>query len=206
MPSSGRASRAALRPPMSVLACALAVTCLAQAPAAIGATTANTSSSALTSAGSVAGGQDGQGSAPGTKAIASATLEQCVAALVQTERAATFAGEMTAVPGTVRMEMSIGVAERIAGEAHYRAVSAPGLGTWRSSDPGVKVYTHIQQVTNLSAPAFYRGDVRFRWLNAKGRVIKFEELHTARCEQPAPPATTGSSTGSTGETTSAPSA
>lgn len=167
---------------------------------------ATSSASTLTSAGSAAAGQDGQSSTPGTKAIASATLEQCVAAIAQTERLATFAGEMTAISGTARMEMSIGVAERIPGEVHYRAVSAPGLGTWRSSDPGVKVYTHIQQVTNLSAPAFYRGAVRFRWLNARGRVIKFEELHTARCEQPAPPTTTGSSTGSTDETTSSTSA
>jgi hypothetical protein len=181
MPSSGHASRAALRRPITALACAVAVSCLAQAPAAMGGTAATSSASTLTSAGSAAAGQDGQSSTPGTKAIASATLEQCVAAIAQTERLATFAGEMTAISGTARMEMSIGVAERIPGEVHYRAVSAPGLGTWRSSDPGVKVYT-------------------------RGRVIKFEELHTARCEQPAPPTTTGSSTGSTDETTSSTSA
>ncbi len=188
------------------LACVIAASCLAQTPVATGDTTGGSSSSAGTSAGSVSSGQDGQSGAPGAKASASATLEQCVAALAQTERSATFAGEMTAIPGTARMEISIGVAERVPGEVHYRAVSAPGLGTWRSSVPGVKIYTHIQQVTNLSAPAFYRGSVRFRWLNAKGRPIKFEELHTARCEQAAPPSSTGSSTDTTDDTTSTPSA
>ena len=67
----------------------------------------------------------------------------------------------------------------------------------------MKNYTYIKQVTNLSAPAFYRGVVRFRWLNAKGRLMKTEALRTAVCEQPAPPAeatgeTTTSGTSSTG--------
>ena len=38
----------------------------------------------------------------------------------------------------------------------YRTVSAPGLGVWRSSAAGVKIFAHLQQVTNLAAPAFYR--------------------------------------------------
>ena len=73
----------------------------------------------------------------------------------------------------------------------FHTVTAPGLGVWRGSAAGVKTYTYIQQVTNLSAPASYRGAVRFRWLNAKGRVIKQQELRTPRCEQPLVP-TTGS--------------
>jgi len=93
------------------------------------------------------------------------------------------------------MEISIGLLERAAGEGPYRLVSAPGLGGWRGSASGVKTYTYIKQVTDLAAPAFYRGAVRFRWLNAKGRVIKAEEMRTPRCEQPAVSATgTGTST------------
>jgi hypothetical protein len=65
---------------------------------------------------------------------------------------------------------------------------------WRSSAPGVKVYKYLKQVTNLSAPAFYRAAVRFRWLNAKGRLIFATELHTPRCEQPAPVTPTTPST------------
>jgi hypothetical protein len=124
-----------------------------------------------------------------SKTDATVTLEQCLTSLVQSERAATVVGEMAAVPGTARMEINIGLLERDTGEIQYRPVSAPGLGGWRGSAPGVKNYTYIKQVTNLAAPAFYRGSVRFRWLNDRGRVIKAEELRTPRCEQPAPPST-----------------
>ena len=63
---------------------------------------------------------------------------------------------------------------------------------WRSSAPGVKSYRYLKQVTNLAAPASYRGAVRFRWLNAHGRQIAFAELRTRPCEQtvvspPSPP-------------------
>jgi hypothetical protein len=127
--------------------------------------------------------------AAGARPSVSATLEQCVTAVSQAERAATFAGEMTAIAGSTHMEMRIDVLERLPGEAVFHTVSAPGLGVWRGSAPGVKVYRYLKQVTNLSAPAFYRAAVRFRWLNARGRLMKAEELRTARCQQPAPPAT-----------------
>ncbi len=119
----------------------------------------------------------------------SATLEQCVTAEAEAERSATFAGEMTAITGSVRMEMRIDVLERLPEEAFFHTVSAPGLGVWRASVPGVKVYKNLNRVTDLSAPASYRAAVRFRWLNAKGRLMKAEELRTPICEQPALPAT-----------------
>jgi hypothetical protein len=129
-----------------------------------------------------------QGGATSARPSASATLEQCVTAVNQTERSATFAGEMTAIGGTARMEMRIDVLERMPEELHFHTVSAPGLGVWRSSSQGVKIYKYLKQVTNLSAPAFYRAAVRFRWLNARGRLMKAVELRTARCQQPAAPA------------------
>jgi hypothetical protein len=99
---------------------------------------------------------------------------------------------MTAIPGSAHLEMRIDVLERTPEEATFHTVSAPGLGLWRSSAPGVRVYRYLKQVTNLSAPAFYRAGVRFRWLNAKGRLMKAEELRTPRCEQPAPVPTASS--------------
>jgi hypothetical protein len=132
--------------------------------------------------------------APASKPSAVASLEQCATAPAASERSATFAGEMTAVPGTARMEIRIDVLERLPGEGQYRTVSAPGLGVWRDSTPGVKNYTSFNTVNDLSAPAFYRGAVRFRWLNAKGRPIKSEELRTPRCEQPEAPASTPTTT------------
>jgi hypothetical protein len=123
--------------------------------------------------------------APGlTRPAVSATLEQCLTAGPQTERSATFAGEMAGVTGSTRMEMRIDVAERMPEEVSYHTLSAPGLGVWRSSAPGVKVYRYLKQVTNLSGPAFYRGVVRFRWLSSRGRLLATAILHTRRCEQP----------------------
>ncbi|MGH2864631.1 MAG: hypothetical protein ACRDJX_05215 [Solirubrobacteraceae bacterium] len=130
-----------------------------------------------------------QAAGNGSKAAATATLEQCLTALLQGERTATFAGEMLAITGTARMEINIGLLEKDAGEPQYHPVRAPGLGGWRGSAPGVKNYTYIKQVTNLGAPALYRGSVRFRWLNDKGRVIRAEEIRTPRCDQSAPSST-----------------
>jgi hypothetical protein len=126
------------------------------------------------------------GNGVGAKALASASLAQCVSAVEQSERSATFAGEMTTIPGAVRMGMRIEVLERLPAEALFHAVIAPGLGVWRAAAPGVKTYRYLKQVTNLSAPSSYRASVRFRWVNAKGHVIKSLQLRTPRCEQPAP--------------------
>ncbi len=199
MPPSGRAARALPWRPIMALVCAVAVPWLALSPAAMGGTaTASLPGAAATAGGGGAAGQSGQTTPPIGKANAVATLQQCATATIpQTERAATFAGEMSTIPGTARMEIRIELEERGPEELLYHTVNAPGLGVWHSSVAGVKIFAHIQQVTDLSAPALYRGAVRFRWLNDKNRPIRTDELHTARCEQPAP--SSGSNgTGSTG--------
>jgi hypothetical protein len=165
-------SRAPSRRPPASVARAAALAALAQACLAVA------------WAGAAQGAQPGASSA---RPNVSATLEQCVTSVNQAERSATFAGEMTAIAGSSHMEMRIDVLERLPEEALFHTVSAPGLGVWRGSAPGVKVYKYLKQVTNLSAPAFYRGAVRFRWLNSHGRLMKAVELRTTRCQQPAPP-------------------
>jgi hypothetical protein len=114
----------------------------------------------------------------------SATLEQCATSTVQAERSATFTAQMTATSTTQRMGMRIELQQRLRGETAFHTVLAPGLGMWRSSEPGVKIYKYVKQVTNLAAPAAYRAVVRFRWLGDRGRVLKRAELHTPRCLQP----------------------
>jgi hypothetical protein len=132
------------------------------------------------------------GGAPG-KTPASASLEECVSSASQEGRSATFTGEMSVLPGAVRMEIRIDLLERAPEELGYHRVAAPGLGVWRGAAPGVKTYRYRKQVTNLAAPASYRGLVRFRWLNARGRLIASSELRTHACSQtpltsPPPPA------------------
>jgi hypothetical protein len=189
-------------PPRRLIAtaCVLASLAAAPAPSAVGDTHALVTPGAVAVAGGTGMGQGAQNGNTTVKPDATATLEQCLSALVQSERSATFVGEMISIPGSARMEISIGLLERVPGEGGYRSVSAPGLGGWRGSAAGVKTYTYIKQVTDLAAPAFYRGAVRFRWLNAKGRVIKAEEMRTPRCEQP-PMSSTTPSTPATGTTT-----
>jgi hypothetical protein len=143
-------------------------------------------SNASATSSSAGTGQASPGEGTQTKANPSATLEECLAVGVQAERAATFAGEMASIPGSARMEMRIDVLERLPHELVYHLVSAPGLGVWRRSAPEVKTYDYIKQVTNLAAPASYRGEVEFRWLNDKDHPIKSAVLFTSRCRQPAP--------------------
>ena len=130
-------------------------------------------------------GQPGDGSS-----LDSASLAQCLTASEAAERSITFVAEMTTIPGATRMEMRIDFKERMSGEALFHTVAAPGLGVWRGSDPGVKIYKYVKQVTDLAAPALYRAVVRFHWLNANGHLLKRTALLTATCQQPAPPVAT----------------
>lgn len=157
------------------------------------------------------GSGSGSGSAPSSGSVPSsgsapsagpapdaATLVQCQTAGEQVERSATFAGEMTTIAGTARMAMRIELLERAPGETGYHPVLAPGVGVWRAADPGVKTYKHLEQVTNLAAPAYYRALITFRWDGAHGRVLRREERRSPRCAQPAPatsPAPTGAGAG-----------
>lgn len=116
-----------------------------------------------------------------------ATVEQCVTAASQEGRSATFSGQMSAVAGTVRMAIRIDVQERAASDLSFHPVLGPGLGVWRSSDPGVKIYKYVRQVTNMPAPASFRALVSFRWIGEKGRPVRRAHRRTAACEQPEDP-------------------
>ncbi|HEY0516271.1 MAG TPA: hypothetical protein VGD00_04055 [Solirubrobacteraceae bacterium] len=127
---------------------------------------------------------------PPAKLPASVTLEGCVTSSQQAERSVTFAGEMSAVKGAVKMEMRVDVLERLPKDLVFHSVYAPGLGIWRMAAPGVSNYKYLKEITNLAAPASYRAVIRFRWLNAKGHAVKAFELRTPRCVQPLEPGAT----------------
>jgi hypothetical protein len=131
-----------------------------------------------------AAADEGEAAAPAIAQAASASGGSSTAAL---EQCVTASGEMTATAGTGRMSIRIELQERLPGEVAFHTVAAPGLGVWRTATPGVKVYRYIKQVTNLSAPAFYRAAVRFRWLTGRGRLIRSHERRTAACAQPVTP-------------------
>jgi hypothetical protein len=111
-------------------------------------------------------------------------LEQCLGNGAQAERSATFVAQMVATEATQKMAVKIQLEERMRGEAEYHSVLAPGFGVWRPAEPGVKIYKYVKQVTNLAAPAVFRGQVRFRWLDGRGTVLKRTLRLTPTCVQP----------------------
>jgi hypothetical protein len=188
------AARASSRRPTTVAcACATALATvamlflLALAPGASASAQSGDPAGASAEPSPVAGASS---SGNGARGLAAATLQQCLSADEQAERSATFGGEMTAVPGTVRMAMRIDLQERLPMEPAYHAVPAQGAGQWRSSDAKVKVFKFLRQVTDLSAPARYRGSVRFRWIGAHGVTLRRTVRVTRTCWQPAPAPTT----------------
>jgi hypothetical protein len=120
-----------------------------------------------------------------TPPLISTSVPLCATVGVQGDRRVIFAGVMSAIPGSVRMEIRIDLLERGQGEAAFHVVVVPEFGLWRTSAQGVGVYRDNKKATDLAGPAVYRGAVRFRWLNAKGRVMRTAELRTPRCAQPA---------------------
>ncbi len=140
--------------------------------------------------------------APAPAVAVTAIVEQCTPSVNQTERSATFAAQMTALDGTQRMAIRIEVQERSPTQVAFHTVMAPGLGVWRQSETGVKIYKYVKQVTNLAAPAVFRAQVRFRWFDDRGRVLKRTQRFTPTCvepveiaPQPVAPTPSGTSTG-----------
>jgi len=184
--SPGNGPRIGRSPLGAALLCVLAVALLTQAPALAMTASPATQAAVIASSG---------------HPLTSASLEACQTSSAQAERSTTFGGEMQFVPGTAKMQMRIDVLERTPGEARFHSVAGPGVGAWLASSPGVRAYRLLRQVTNLSAPAAYRGAVRYRWLNSRGHVIRATELLTPACQQPLNPAAkkpkTASSPGAT---------
>ncbi len=119
-----------------------------------------------------------------TDGVATVGIEQCVTSSVQLERSATFTAQMTATGATQKMAMRLELQQRRRGESEFHTLVVPGFGVWRVSEPGVKIYKYVKQVTNLDSPAAYRVLVHFRWIGEAGRTLKRGELHTPRCVQP----------------------
>ena len=125
-----------------------------------------------------------QAPAPVPAPAVMASVEQCVPAVNQADRSATFSAQMTATAGTQRMAMRIEVQERSPTGGAFHTIVAPGLGVWRQSEAGVRIYRYVKQVTNLTAPASFRAQVHYRWLDDRGRVIKRAQRRTPACLQP----------------------
>jgi hypothetical protein len=117
---------------------------------------------------------------------AKALLVGCERSTELEERAGVFEGEMRTVRGAARMQMRFKLQVRTPERDRWTAVSAPGFGGWLTSASGTSRYVYTRRVENLIAPAAYRVQIRFRWLDADGRRIASARSSSRRCTQPDP--------------------
>jgi hypothetical protein len=94
---------------------------------------------------------------------------------------ALFVARMRQVEGSERMALRIRLLEKAAGGFH--TLSAPGLGRWRRSKPGVGAFSYKQAVKGLEAGSLYRAQVDFRWYDAEGNVVATDRRRSAPCRQ-----------------------
>jgi len=119
--------------------------------------------------------------APARAAVpASVELSACV----PRDRAAEFEAHMDGIKDAARMKMRFTLQARKAGKKAYRRVAAPGFSDWTTADPGTSRYAFTRRVEGLLGPARYRAMVRFKWLDAHGRVIRSARRFSKSCRQP----------------------
>lgn len=114
-----------------------------------------------------------------------ASVESCHTGTDPSDRYAVFAAQMGAIRGSARMQIRFELHGTTGGR--WTRMHAPGLDTWyASASPQVAIFRYRKELTQLTAPGTYRAVVRFRWLTARGRVMRTERHTTAACRQPDP--------------------
>ena len=101
-------------------------------------------------------------------------------------RVATFNGRMDAVEGSDRMAMSFTLQTRPRGRRHWQRIRIAGFGAWHTSASGRHRYVYTKRVEGLVGPARYRVQVRFRWLDADGAVVRSARGASPACQVPDP--------------------
>jgi hypothetical protein len=89
---------------------------------------------------------------------------------------------MRAVKGTDQMAMRFTLIDR-AGDGPPQAVDSPALAQWRKSRHGVSRFGYAQSVAGLDAGGVYAVQVQFRWIDARGRVIRTVKRTSDTCRQ-----------------------
>ena len=98
-----------------------------------------------------------------------------------TDRAATFYGRMTTIPGAIRMGMRFTLVERLGRDGEWARVEVPELRSVRRSGVGVKSFAYRQRVEDLRPGGAYRASVQFRWYGPAGTVLKTLTRETRAC-------------------------
>jgi hypothetical protein len=124
--------------------------------------------------------------APAAGAHARPKARAIVASCDRTEQAAVFVGRIDAVPGAVRMQMRFRLEISTPDEPAWSRVAVPGFSSWVTSDPNRSRYVYEKRVEALLAPAAYRVQLRFRWLDTRGAVVRSATARSRTCRQPDP--------------------
>lgn len=116
--------------------------------------------------------------------IARVSVPTCQSELMQANRVVEFTGDMRTVKGAQRLEMRFSLQVRTGGpSSRWRTLKAPGFNQWLSSDPGVRRYRYTKRVQNLVAPARYRVQTRFRWIDGDGDRVRSKTVRSPSCMQ-----------------------
>lgn len=114
-----------------------------------------------------------------------ATITQCSPAKDSTGGTAVFKGSMPLVPGAVRMQMHFDLQQSAAAGSRYAKLAVPGWDAWQQSESGRSGFVYKKRIVGLVGPATYRAQIRFRWLDADGKVVRSTKRTTIRvCRQP----------------------
>lgn len=116
--------------------------------------------------------------------VVAATVEKCLPPAEGAPGSVTFAAQMTALTDAPEMAVRVALEARAGGERRFHPLSAPGVGAWHESEPSVKVFRYLAQVTNLAPGTSYRAHVSFHWLTAQGHVLRHASRQSAVCRQP----------------------
>jgi len=120
---------------------------------------------------------------PAQAASSGVRLLSCASALDPAAREATFEGRMRVRKSARKMQMRFTLQTRSAEDLRWRKLAASGFGKWLTSDPGVGKYVYTKRLVALVAPASYRVQVRFRWLDADGDRVASSKVTSAICRQ-----------------------
>lgn len=115
---------------------------------------------------------------------AAVRLSACESALEPSGRVAAFEGRMARTGRRQRLQMRFALQVRTPEGSGWRAVAATGFGTWYTAARNVARWTYEKRVKDLLAPAGYRAEVRFRWRDAGGRIVRRATAVSDVCRQP----------------------
>src|SRR5690348_11863955 len=115
-----------------------------------------------------------------------ARVTACQTAVDPAARAVEFTGSMSALSGTRRMQMRFTLLQRRGTKGSYKRVAVPGWSAWETSDPYRPGFIFTKRVESLLAPAAYKAQITFRWIDKAGHRQRQVTRTTASCVQPDP--------------------